>query len=121
MLVMLSLIVFFFGTILVIVYLRSRENMSLIERGINPRTPKQNLPRPFVYLKYGLLLAGAGLGLISAFLIDKNMHHMSRTINNTVYYEDFPEIYFAMILLGGGLGLVISYLIERKHWLQHQK
>lgn len=101
-------------------YLKSRENMALIERGINPR---QNVsqPRPFINLKYGLLLLGSGLGLLAAILLDGMIDHKRITPEGTVYYSDDPAIYFALIAIGGGLGLVISYLIEKKHWLDKQK
>lgn len=111
-LVMLSLMALIFG----IFYIRNRENMALIERGINPRVQQRALPKPFGSLKYGLLILGAGLGLICAFLLDINIQHPSRTFDGNVYYEDYPQIYFALISIGGGLGLVISYLIERKYY-----
>jgi hypothetical protein len=112
MLIMLSLFALIFG----IFYIRNRENMALIERGINPRIQQKALPRPFGNLKYGLLILGAGLGLLAAFLLDVNIAHPARTIDGNVYYEDYPQIYFALIAIGGGLGLVISYMIERKYY-----
>ena len=59
-----------FAMIFGIVYIRSRENMAMIEKGLNPRQ-KDVRPRPFINLKWGLLLMGAGLGLLSAFIIDR--------------------------------------------------
>jgi hypothetical protein len=61
-----------FAMIFGIVYVRSRENMALIEKGLNPRI-KAASPKPFVNLKYGLLLIGSGLGLLSAYIIDYNL------------------------------------------------
>ena len=104
-------IVFFislFGMIFGIVYIRSRENMAMLEKGLNPRI-KDGL-QPFTNLKYGLLLLGAGLGLLAAYLIDSNMSH------KTADPGDNPAIYFALIAVGGGLGLIVSYAIEKKHW-----
>jgi len=111
-LVMLSLFALIFG----IFYIRNRENMALIERGINPRIAQKALPRPFGNLKYGLLVLGAGLGLLAAFLLDVNITHPSHTVGDTTYSEDYPQIYFALIAIGGGLGLVLSYMIERKYY-----
>ena len=111
-LVMLSLFALIFG----IFYIRNRENMALIERGINPRLQQKVLPRPFGNLKYGLLILGAGIGLLAAFLLDVNIAHPTRTVGEYTYSEDYPQIYFALIAIGGGLGLVISYLIERKYY-----
>jgi hypothetical protein len=111
LLVCLSLFALIFG----IFYIRNRENMALIERGINPReTPRKALPKPFTSLKYGLLILGAGVGLICAFFIDYNIHHPMMPHGENQYPEDYPQIYFALIAIGGGLGLVISYLIEKK-------
>ncbi len=105
----------FFAMVLGIVYLRSRENMAMIEKGMNPRQSSRSTPKPFISLKYGLLLMGMGLGLFIARMIDVNTRHKIMTTNGDFYYEDNPAVYFALIGLGGGLGLVISYLIEKKH------
>ena len=61
-----------FAMIFGIVYIRSRENMAMVEKGLNPRS-KDPRPRPFINLKWGLLLIGSGLGLLFAFIIDNTM------------------------------------------------
>ncbi len=94
-----------FAMIFGIVYMRSRENLSMIEKGMNPKQ-YANRPAPFRSLKTGLLLLGAGLGLLIAFFIAENM---------TTRHPQ--AIYFALIAIGGGLGLVSSYAIEKKEWL----
>jgi hypothetical protein len=109
-----------FACIFGIMYLRNKENMALIEKGFNPRQSYAQ-PKPFVNLKYGLLLLGAGLGLLSAYFIDMNVSHKALSAGGEVYYEDYPQIYFALIAIGGGLGLVISYLIEKKQWLDKKQ
>jgi hypothetical protein len=58
-----------FAMIYGIVYVRSRENMAMIEKGFNPRNNDVR-PRPFINLKWGLLLMGSGLGLLLAYIID---------------------------------------------------
>lgn len=114
MLIMLSLFALIFG----IFYIRNRENMALIERGINPRVQHRTLPRPFGSLKYGLLIVGAGVGLMAAFFLDVNMTLTKETItpSGAVHYQSHDEIYPALIAIGGGLGLIISYFIEKKWW-----
>jgi hypothetical protein len=67
-----------FAMIFGIAYIRSRENMALIEKGLNPRI-KDASPRPFLNLKWGLLLMGAGVGLLFAYLIDHTLLNHPRT------------------------------------------
>lgn len=110
----------FFALVFGIVYMRNKENMALIERGINPRTGDPR-PKHFVNLKWGLLLAGAGLGLLFAFFIDQNTAHWVMTAAGKEYKGDNPAVYFSLIALGGGLGLIISYFIEKKHWADKEK
>ena len=93
-----------FAMIFGIVYLRTRESMAMIEKGMNPRR-NANLPAPFRSLKAGLLLLGAGLGLLVAFLVARNIGG-----------RDVEAIYFSLIAIGGGLGLVSSYAMEKKEW-----
>ena len=89
-----------------IVYLYKRENLAMIEKGMNPKTYR---PAPYSNLKYGLLLVGSGIGLLLAYLID-----MAST---AIDGEENPSIYFALIAIFGGLGLVLSYRIEKKEVL----
>lgn len=105
----------FFALVFGIIYIRNRENMALIERGINPRT-SETRPKHFFNLKWGLLLCGAGLGLLIAYFIDINTRMMA-----VVNGGKNPAVYFSMIAIGGGLGLVISYFIEKKYWADADK
>jgi len=90
-----------------IVYLKSRENMAMIEKGMNPKE-YANRPAPYRNLKNGLLFMGAGLGLFLAYLLDTYM---------MADRGDNPAIYFSLIAIGGGIGLVSSYKIEKKELL----
>ena len=94
-----------FAMIFGIVYLKTRENMAMIEKGLNPKR-YANLPAPFRSLKLGLLLLGAGAGLMIGYMVDHSM------VNR---HEPEP-IYFALIAIGGGLGLIGSYAMEKKEW-----
>ena len=98
-----------FAMIFGIVYLRTRENMALIEKGLNPKQ-YANRPAPYRSLKVGLLFLGAGLGLLIAYFVD---NYMTRHFNN-------EAIYFSLIAIGGGLGLISSYAIEKKEWLNRR-
>jgi hypothetical protein len=90
-----------------IVYLYKRENLAMIEKGMNPKIYR---PAPYSNLKYGLLLMGSGIGLLLAYLID-----MAST---SIDGDENPSIYFALIAIFGGLGLVLSYRIEKKEVLE---
>ena len=94
-----------FAMIFGIVYLRTKENLALLEKGKDPRSP-----RPYRSLKAGLLFLGAGLGLLIAYFIDANSGMRA--------HDENVAIYFAMIAIGGGAGLVLSYLIEKKAMLR---
>ena len=49
-------------------YLRNKENMTMIEKGMNPKE-FANHPAPYRNLKWGLLLVGAGVGLFLAYIM----------------------------------------------------
>lgn len=97
-----------FAMVFGIIYLKTRENMAMIEKNMNPKA-YANRPAPYRSLKTGLLFMGAGLGLLIAFFIDKTMGGW----NN-------EAIYFSLIAIGGGLGLISSYAIEKKETLTNR-
>ncbi len=86
-------------------YLVSKENMAMLQNGLNPKAHSP-LPQPYQTLKWGLLLMGAGLGLFLAYLLDTYTIPHDR--------ENEAAIYFSLIAFFGGLGLIISYGIEKK-------
>ncbi len=94
-------------------YMINKEKMAMIERGIDPRTRKtvESTPRPFIGLKFGLLMVGLGLGLIVA---------MITVTKNRIDDENAAALYFGFILIFGGIGLIVSYVIEKK-WIDSQK
>ncbi len=111
-----------FAMIFGIYYLKTRQNMAMIEKGMNPKE-FANRPAPYKNLKWALLLMGAGAGLLLAFLLDTYLLHpnyYTETFNGNTYrrHDDdaTPAIYFALIAIGGGLGLFGSYKIEKKWW-----
>jgi hypothetical protein len=97
-------------------YFNSRENMAMIEKGLDPKLKMERRPAPFRNLKWGLLLVGSGIGLFLAYLMDNFMLfsvrvHSEHSIGND---DANVPIYFALIAIGGGIGLIMSYRIERK-------
>lgn len=92
----------FFAMIFGIVYLYKKENLAMIDKGMNPKLQGARGPEPFRNLKWGLLLVGAGVGLFIAFILDEVW----------IRSRDVEALYFALIAIGGGTGLVISYKME---------
>jgi hypothetical protein len=108
-------------------YMRNRENMSMIEKGLDPNIkPERPRPAPFRSLKVGLLLVGAGLGLFAAYLLDNTAlyrvgHYVSKWDNEFRTNGANVALYFALIAIGGGLGLITSYRIEKRELLDKEK
>jgi hypothetical protein len=99
-----------FAMIFGIYYLKTRQNMAMIEKGMNPKEFADR-PAPYKNLKWALLLIGAGSGLLVAYLIDATLLRTA-----VGFHHDNPPIYFALIAIGGGAGLLGSYKIEKKWW-----
>ena len=95
-----------------IVYLKTRENLAMVEKGMNPRE-KYYRPAPYRNLKWGLLLIGAGLGLLTAYILSEYVLIRDR-------HDDNPAVYFSLIAIGGGLGLISSYRIEKKELIDKE-
>ena len=114
--------------ILGIIYLRNKENMAMIEKGMDPKIkplrPLRPRPAPFRNLKWGLLLLGCGLGFFTAFLFDNFLfYRVSHVTHGNDYVENDGSnipIYFALVAIGGGLGLIASYRIEKKELLDKE-
>jgi hypothetical protein len=101
-------------------YMRSRENLSMIEKGLDPSIrPERPRPAPFRSLKWGLLLVGVGLGLFVAYLLDNTLLYRIGHDHDDVNGANV-SIYFALIAIGGGLGLITSYKIEKKELLDKE-
>lgn len=99
-----------FAMIFGIYYLKTRENLAMLEKGMNPKE-HANRPAPYKNLKWGLLLVGAGIGLMIAYLLDTFMVPHSDTN---------AFIYFSLLAIGGGLGLISSYKVEKKELLDRR-
>ena len=79
----------------------------MIERGMDPRRYKQEVTTAPTYLKWGLLLIGAGFGLLTALFF-------SKFILGHLDDGDNAALHFSLIAIFGGLGLYASFLIEKK-------
>lgn len=97
-----------FAAIFGIRYLQNKENMLMIQNGMDPGIRRPVGPS-FTALKAGLLLIGSGLGLFLAFVLDNTILNFKQRIDG-----DTAAIYFSLIAIFGGLGLFISHLIEKK-------
>ena len=94
-------------------YISNKENMAMIEKGINPRE-FANRPAPYKNLKWALLLMGAGIGLFLAYMLDHYaLSSYSRRDGN-------EAIYFSLIAIGAGCGLFGSYRMEKKWWEENK-
>ena len=113
-----------FATVFGLYFLRSRENMAMIEKGINPRRKiNSDGPRPYMYMKYALLFIGVGIGLFIAYVLDLTwLREFNKWTSDSgrVHYNDNPAIYFALLAIGGGIGLFAAYKIERKDMLNRK-
>ncbi|MBK8556531.1 MAG: hypothetical protein IPL65_12545 [Lewinellaceae bacterium] len=92
-----------FTMILGLRYLQNKENMAMIERGIEP-VQKKRRTDPTQTLRNGMIFVGAGFGLLLAIIITRSFD-----------MGDSKGLYFALIAIFGGLGLLGAYAYERKN------
>jgi hypothetical protein len=95
----------FFLLIFGIVYLRNREKMAMIERGMDPRLQIDKPGSRNYVLTVAMLFIGCGVGLFLAFILECFALPDG---------YDATAIYFALLLFFGGLGLLGAYTIEKK-------
>jgi len=106
----------FFLMVFGVIYLYKKENLAMIEKGMNPKN-QPDRPVPYKNLKWGLLLVGSGLGLLIAFMLDQYILPKNRD-----YHDDSVAfIYFALLAIGGGLGLIRSYSVEKAELLNKRE
>lgn len=87
-------------------YLNNKENMALIEKGMEPMRQQKREANPSQTLKNGLIFVGAGLGLLLAIVIT-SMFNLDG--------DKSTGIYFALIAIFGGMGMLSAYAYERKN------
>jgi len=106
----------FFLMVFGIIYLYKKENLAMIEKGMNPKN-QPDRPVPYKNLKWGLLLVGSGLGLLIAFMLDQYVLPQNRDHHD----DSIAFIYFALLAIGGGLGLIRSYSVEKAELLNKRE
>jgi len=109
-LIPISLFLGAFAMVFGIRYLSNKEKMAMIERGIDPGVGKST-PRPYLSLKFGLLLVGLGIGLLVALFTVRGVFGPDITHAEE---DQSAAIYFGCLGIFGGLGLITSFLIEKK-------
>lgn len=97
-----------FMMVVAIRYLESKENLSMIEKGMNPAEHKRQRRQanPSITLKNALLFIGAGIGLLMAIVITNTFQ-----LNE----QSSTGVFFALIAIFGGAGMLGAYLYERKN------
>ena len=105
--------------------IRRKERMMLVEKieMLQPHSLQSYdyLPnRRFSALRFGLLLVGIGLGLITAWVLSLSVLNVvashKQSLGNEFYrFRDmYGVIYLAAPAFFGGIGLFISYLLEKR-------
>ncbi|MEZ4904962.1 MAG: DUF6249 domain-containing protein [Spirosomataceae bacterium] len=92
------------GALTMIIFLRYYENierMSMIEKGLDPFVNrKRRSISPDNTLRFGLLLVGAGIGLLIGSILGDSFNDGFR---------------ISMIMIFGGAGLLLSYMIQKNN------
>ncbi len=95
------------GGLTMIIFLRYFENverMAMISKGMNPlENQKRRRISPDNTLRTGLLLFGAGIGLLIGSILAHFAH----------FHGDGIQI--SLIMIFGGAGLLLSYLIQMRN------
>jgi phosphotransferase system glucose/maltose/N-acetylglucosamine-specific IIC component len=86
-------------------YFENKENMAMIERGLEPKKARHQAD-PSRTLRNALMFIGAGTGLLLAIVV-------SNTFD--LREESAAGVFFALIAIFGGSGMLAAYLYERKN------
>ena len=95
-------IIFGFAYATIDLFVRRKERMALIEKGVDAPSFTSRPKNGIFALKLGLLFIGVAVGLI----IGSTLVELT-TLND-------ESAYFSMVFLFGGIGLVISHFVEKK-------
>jgi preprotein translocase subunit YajC len=101
----------FFAAIVAIVYLqvRKKERMALLQTGKDASVFDKGRKCGSPSLKYGLLLTGAGVGILLANIL----------VSLNILSEDVA--YFSMIFIFGGMALLVDFFLQRKEMQERRK
>lgn len=86
-------------------YFENKENMALIERGLQPMKRRREAD-PNRTLKNALTFIGAGLGLLLAIFVTRSMGMVE---------GEATGVFFGLIAIFGGLGMLAAYMMEKKN------
>jgi len=100
--IFITAIVFGFAYATLNLFVRRKERMLLIEKGIDAPSFNAQPKSGILALKLGLLFIGVAIGMILGAVL----------VETTTLQEE--AAYFSMIFLFGGIGLVISHFLEKK-------
>jgi hypothetical protein len=97
---------------LALAYMRNKERMEMISRGMDvSKLSEVNMQwgrRKRSPLRAGLILLGAGAGLLLAYVL------CNTVIVDSHPGEDHTVIYIGFVATFIGLGLIVSHLLEKK-------
>jgi hypothetical protein len=88
-------------------YLKNQERMAMIQKGMMPEREEKKFS-PSRTLRNALVLIGAGLGMLTAKVIDDSYFYNAEN-------DEAAPYYFACVAIGAGTGLLIAYIYERKN------
>ena len=101
-----------FGVVYVIVTSKHRQRMALIEKGMTPADFVTARPvSRGLTLKFGLLMVGLGLGILSGYALSWVMPVRPNPYDPD---PDNPVPYFFSILFFGGAALIIDHYLASK-------
>jgi len=94
-----------FAFIVIIIWLdtRKKERMFLLRQGKDPNLvdSKHDMFSSVNYLKWGIIITGIGMGMLSGTLIGQWMSNR------------YDGLYLACLLIFSGIGIVVSFLVTR--------
>ncbi len=104
--IFISAIIFGFTYAVIYLFIRKKERMAMLEKGVDPAIFQQPISKPkysgAAALKYGLLFIGVAIGIFLGAVLDE-----MTTLNDEASY-------FSMLFLFGGMGLVVAHYLEKK-------
>ena len=106
--ILITAIIFGFAYATLNLFVRKKERMLLIEKGIDAPSFNAQPKRGILALKLGLLFIGVAIGMIVGAILTET----------TTLHEE--AAYFSMIFLFGGIGLVVSHFLEKKELMESE-
>jgi hypothetical protein len=98
-------VIFAFIVVLVRVDVRKKERMFLLKQGKDPNLvdSKNDTFSSVNYLKWGIIVASIGLGMLVGTIIGQALPGR------------YDSLYIACLLIFGGVGIIAGFLVTRHH------